>query len=129
VKLKDADLENVPRLTHPAQKVTYNGTHGQKRKEKHTIKSDARTAICMRFGCLNADLSGVLYMENMMPCPFCGSKSISEGESLIEHEGKKYSQAGCTDCGAFGPVKRCPDGINYGPERDFESTRAWNSRV
>ncbi len=65
----------------------------------------------------------------MKPCPFCGSASIEQGEALIERNGRRYSQAGCTDCGAFGPIKRCPDGINYGPDRDIESTRAWNFRA
>ena len=65
----------------------------------------------------------------MKPCPFCGSENIEQGEALMEQNGRRYSQAGCTDCGALGPVKRCQEGINFGPDRYIESTRAWNLRT
>lgn len=61
---------------------------------------------------------------NLLPCPFCGSTDISEGEALSLREGKRYKQVGCTDCGALGPVKLVKDIYDNEP-----SNKAWNVRT
>lgn len=64
-------------------------------------------------------------MFEFLCCPFCGEREISEGESLLKRGDKYYSQAGCTNCGAMGPVKPVSDR----PFRHDESNNAWNIRL
>lgn len=52
-------------------------------------------------------------MEELKPCPFCGSKNI-------EVFGKDEYWTRCTECGASGP-----EDYNATPE---DAIRAWNQR-
>jgi len=61
---------------------------------------------------------------NLLPCPFCGSTDISEGEALSERKGKRYKQTGCADCGAMGPIKLVHDIYDNSP-----ANKAWNTRA
>lgn len=38
--------------------------------------------------------------SKLLPCPFCGSNDISEGEALSERNGKHYKQTGCAESDA-----------------------------
>ena len=46
-------------------------------------------------------------MEELKPCPFCGSTNISSNEcrGLTKENGVEeyYDQTACLDCGAMGP--------------------------
>jgi hypothetical protein len=66
--------------------------------------------------------------ETPLPCPFCGSDDISEGEVLtIGGAGGTVTQSMCNTCGALGPEARLPEGeVDYG---DVRATAAWNRRV
>ena len=63
----------------------------------------------------------------VLPCPFCGeAEDISDGEVLIEIEGKHYKQSECGGCGALGPrAEMEPDEVDYG---DVKARKAWNRR-
>lgn len=58
-------------------------------------------------------------------CPFCGSNDISDGEVLMEVNGKTFAQSECQGCGALGPRGET-DGPDYGDER---AIAAWNRRA
>lgn len=61
------------------------------------------------------------------PCPFCGSKDISDGEVLTEYpNGMQTKQSMCNSCKALGPEGALADGeIDYG---DVKAIAAWNRR-
>ncbi|MES3011971.1 MAG: Lar family restriction alleviation protein [Pseudomonadota bacterium] len=66
--------------------------------------------------------------QDVLPCPFCGSTNISDGEiSTFEPGVGNYSQSECQDCGALGPC-----GMHDGDEPDYGSVKAiaaWNRRA
>lgn len=66
-------------------------------------------------------------MREALPCPFCGSYNISEGEVLSSHpNGKVTTQSMCVECGALGPEGvLLNDEVDYG---DVKATEAWNRR-
>jgi Lar family restriction alleviation protein len=66
-----------------------------------------------------------------LPCPFCGSRNVSDGENLIEAEahgvGKvTVKQSECLNCGACGPLSKPVNGPDYG---DVAAIAAWNRRA
>ena len=64
--------------------------------------------------------------QKVIPCPFCGSSRISDGEVIIEREdGKVAKQSECQECGALGP-QAIVDGPDYG---DIQAIKAWNRRA
>jgi len=60
-----------------------------------------------------------------LPCPFCGSSLISDGEVFLEDDGKTYVQSECQSCRALGPRAET-DGPDYG---DVRAIAAWNRRA
>jgi Lar family restriction alleviation protein len=66
--------------------------------------------------------------EVALPCPFCGSTNISEGEVLtVDRPLGTASQSMCRDCGALGAEAKLQDGeVDYG---DAKATAAWNRRA
>lgn len=64
----------------------------------------------------------------VLPCPFCGSHDISDGEMLTEEsDGTTYTQSECKGCGAIGPkgfLNR--DVADYGC---VKAIAAWNRRA
>lgn len=60
-----------------------------------------------------------------MPCPFCGSRNVSDGEVLSESDGKTWVQSQCMDCEALGPAAETDD-PDYG---DTRAIAAWNRRA
>lgn len=60
----------------------------------------------------------------VMPCPFCGSQDVSNGEILTEMDGKTFVQSECQGCGAAGP-RAMVDGPDYGASK---AIAAWNKR-
>ncbi|MBB3004433.1 Lar family restriction alleviation protein [Paraburkholderia tropica] len=68
-------------------------------------------------------------MDNQLkPCPFCGSRNISEGEVLSTNpNGAASTQSMCRECGALGPEAHLRDGeVDFGDEK---ATTAWNTRA
>jgi Lar family restriction alleviation protein len=66
----------------------------------------------------------------VLPCPFCGSRVISDGENLIEAEAHGVGrvtckQSECLNCGACGPLSQPVTGPDYG---DVAAIAAWNRR-
>ncbi|MFL0802414.1 MAG: Lar family restriction alleviation protein [Agarilytica sp.] len=92
--------------------------------------SDLTHAECRTCGAVNSQVDEIemeIEMETeLRVCPFCGSREIESGEALIEREGNFYSQAGCRDCGALGPVR--PADMDSASERNTNSDNAWNMR-
>jgi Lar family restriction alleviation protein len=64
----------------------------------------------------------------VFPCPFCGSRNISDGEvSTTDIAGETVVQSMCEDCGACGPGAALDAGeIDYG---DVKAIAAWNRRA
>lgn len=70
-------------------------------------------------------------MIETLPCPFCGSLNISDGENLIEAEAHGVGrvtckQSECLNCGACGPLSKPVHGPDYG---DVAAITAWNRRT
>lgn len=63
-----------------------------------------------------------------IPCPFCGSADISDGEVLTAWGNSgAATQSMCNECFALGPQAKLLKGeIDYG---DIKSTTAWNRRA
>ncbi|MBQ5963187.1 Lar family restriction alleviation protein [Massilia sp. ZL223] len=72
--------------------------------------------------------SDAVDLDNLLPCPFCGSANISAGEVLaMDAAGETVKQSVCMDCGACGPGAALDEGeIDYG---DVKSSAAWNRRA
>jgi len=77
--------------------------------------------------------------DNLSDCPFCGSDRISGGEatgkySPIEIEmnperaDKFWTQTGCLDCGALGPVQHDVD-PNAMFEGSLKANDLWEKRA
>jgi Lar family restriction alleviation protein len=69
--------------------------------------------------------------EALLPCPFCGSDNVSDGENLIESEALGVGrvtckQSECLNCGACGPLSQPVKGPDYG---DVAAIAAWNRRA
>lgn len=64
----------------------------------------------------------------LLPCPFCGSSDISDGEILGEHgHGVAFTQSECQTCRAVGPMAPLENGeVDYG---DVKARAAWNRRA
>jgi Lar family restriction alleviation protein len=63
------------------------------------------------------------------PCPFCGSRYISDGEVLSSDPdgGNRTTQSECLDCGALGPKGLLADDeVDYG---SVKAIAAWNRRA
>lgn len=60
-----------------------------------------------------------------LPCPFCGSSLVSDGEVLSEVDGKTFTQSECQACRSLGPMAET-DGPDYG---DVRAIAAWNRRA
>jgi hypothetical protein len=65
--------------------------------------------------------------EETLPCPFCGSEDISDGEALTsDPDGVTYTQSECQNCGALGPKGFLEPGeVDYG---DAKARAAWSRR-
>ena len=66
-------------------------------------------------------------MNELKPCPFCGSSNIDPDFSSGYAEGdfnKPCIAAGCWDCSACGPQILVPNG----EDGHKESIKAWNTR-
>jgi Lar family restriction alleviation protein len=67
-------------------------------------------------------------MNEIKPCPFCGSTEISEGEAMSgADEGPRYKQTGCESCGALGPRAEVLVGDDIFD--DASANEAWNRRA
>jgi hypothetical protein len=66
--------------------------------------------------------------EEILPCPFCGSKDISHGEVLTEYpSGLITKQSMCCKCKSLGAeAVMNPDEVDYG---DVKAIAAWNKRA
>lgn len=66
-------------------------------------------------------------MSDTLPCPFCDSTDISDGEVLTEKpSGMTVTQSMCQGCGALGPEAPLAEGeVDYG---SIKATEAWNRR-
>jgi Lar family restriction alleviation protein len=67
--------------------------------------------------------------EALLPCPFCGSADVSEGEILSSDAdgGNRCTQSECINCGAAGPkAALAPDEVDYGSTK---ANAAWNARA
>jgi hypothetical protein len=64
----------------------------------------------------------------LLACPFCGSKDVSDGEVLTAYPtGKQTKQSMCNSCKALGSEALLDDGeIDYG---DVKAIAAWNTRA
>jgi Lar family restriction alleviation protein len=70
-------------------------------------------------------------MEELKPCPFCGTEDISSGEVLVElPKGAGFAkQTMCRQCGALGPEAKVTERQSRGPEGDTAADTAWNRRA
>jgi Lar family restriction alleviation protein len=65
--------------------------------------------------------------NELLACPFCGSREISDGEVLTGDGGKTYTQSECQNCGALGPRGYLENGeADLG---DLKAIAAWNRRA
>lgn len=66
--------------------------------------------------------------QGPLPCPFCGSGDVSDGEVLSEMpRGRVTTQSMCRNCGALGPeAALLPNEVDYG---SVKARAEWNTRA
>lgn len=64
-------------------------------------------------------------MEELKPCPFCGSDDLEYNFGTPDREGRPTAIV-CAECSAVGPYEYCSE---YFEEYSIIATQAWNNRT
>ena len=73
----------------------------------------------MKTAAHNSLLPGRVEMEELKPCPFCGSEDVGVSYGR-KKDGSPWPYVECTDCAAM---------VAGGDDSELEARRAWNQRA